>query len=381
MTADAPVLIAGAGIGGLTLALALARRNIPAIVLERSPAPDPVGAGIQLSPNAGRVLDALGLGDRLDAAALRPASLRVLDGPSGKPIVDIPLGAAAESRYGAPYRVLHRADLHGVLLQAARERPSVELRFGSAVARVHDAAAPSLTVRDGDGIERTVRGRLIAGADGIRSAVARHLRLPAARPTGMTAWRAMVRTPNEPSACMRLWLNHRAHLVCYPIARGEASNLVLVLEQASNGDAVPRLDPAAWSRDVLMLVAQAASWSPWSIFSRPALPVGWTGPVTLLGDAAHPIPPFLAQGAALAIEDAFVLASRLAGAAAEQAARGYERERRPRWQRVRRAAERTGTIYHLGRPASLARDIGMRLVPAATRLAPYDWLFGWRPQP
>lgn len=381
MSRDDHVLIAGAGIGGLTLALMLARAGIASVVLDRAGAPEPVGAGIQLSPNAGRILDGLGLAAAIDAVAARPAAVRVADGRTGRAIADIPLGRDAERRYGAPYRVLHRADLHALLLEAVRACGNVAIIFGAAVTRLHVADSRAGLDADGPDGPHRLDGRLVVGADGMRSRVAAELGLPPAVPACVTAWRATIAGAQIDGAATALWLNCGAHLVAYNLARGRALNLVLVLDDQAAQDttAVPPTRGGDWAAEPRRLIETAASWTPWPLFTRPAA-TGWHGPVTLLGDAAHPVLPFLAQGAALAIEDAAVLASALAmpGRSPEEAARRYEHARLSRWRRVQDAAAFTGRLYHLGPMAGRMRDAGLRLLPPGRRLARYDWLYGWR---
>ncbi len=384
------VVVAGAGIAGLTSALALAARGFEVTVCERARVLSEVGAGLQLSPNCGRILSGLGLDAALDAHAVRPEAIDIRSGPSGRRIVALPLGASAAARHGGPYRVLHRADLQKALLGAVLAQGRVTLALEAAVDAVEEG-------RDGLGV--TVAGEpieadLVVGADGVRSTVRGAVAGAAMpRPTGRTAWRATV--PADAAgpllAAMRttLFLGPAAHLVAYPISGGAAVNLVAVVEDPH---AAPGWDEPA---DLAVLDAAFADWAEpvralidgplWRRFTLNAVdPAGrWaTARIALLGDAAHAMLPFLAQGAAMAIEDAAVLAAELADAPATPAAalRRYEARRKPRVTKVWQGARTAGRLYHLGRIAALARDAGMAALGGPALLARYDWLYGWTPE-
>lgn len=343
------------------------------------------GAGIQLSPNAGRVLDALGLGPALDRVAVRPEEIRIGEGRSGRTIGSIPLGPGATRRYGAPYRVLHRADLQAVLLDAVRRTPGIELRLGETVLGT-SGDRPTLVSENSHG-RCEWSGRLLVGADGVRSAVRAMLASAAGLPApAFIAWRALADAARVPaellSPAIRIWLAGSAHLVAYPVADGKRLNLVLLTEARAAGDAPPRAIVAAFGGIAAGALAAAGNWTPWPLFDVAPVTEFGDGPITLLGDAAHPVLPFLAQGAALAIEDAAVLAGFLATKSdARGAARAYEAARTSRWRRVRAAAVASGRIYHLSGIAAAARNAALRAIPPSLLLARYDWLFGWRPSP
>ncbi len=350
------------------------------LLVERATRLEETGAGLQLSPNAGRVLDALGLGPALDGASVRPEAIRIGHGRSGRTLADIPLGSGAERRYGAPYRVLHRADLQRVLVEAVAREPLIELRLGETVV---DVTGDSPAV-----VSESARGRsehyayAVVGADGVRSAIRATTGgrgLPEPR---YIAWRAMADAARAGGAmpATRIWLAPGAHLVAYPVANREQVNLVLVTPAPAAGEAPPREAVAAFGGPAADLLGAAERWTAWPLFDvEPALRFG-EGPITLIGDAAHPVLPFIAQGAALAIEDAAVLAHHLArGPDPARAARAYETLRAPRWRRVAAAAAANGRIYHLSGIAAGLRDAALRAAPPGRLLARYDWLFGWRP--
>jgi salicylate hydroxylase len=385
------VTIAGAGIGGLTAALCIARAGFAVTVLERAPALEEVGAGIQLSPNASRVLIALGLGGALAPVVVAPAGMDVRSGPSGTVLASATLGAEAARRWGAPWWVVHRADLLAVLAEAAAAEPLVTVETASAVETVTPVADGfALTLCDGG--RREVPA--LIGADGIRSAVRRSLG-DATPPTfrHRSAFRATIDMAAVPAALrgdrLGLWLGPDAHLVHYPLRAGSLCNVVVIIgdDAPIEGWRAPG-DPAlltarlsGWAEAPRQLVAVAGPWQRWSLADRPT----WFGPgegaATLTGDAAHAMLPFVAQGGAMAIEDAAVLA-RCCEATPDDLPRAFracEKERAARVARIQSLARRNGAIYHLKGPAAFARDAAIRLMGGRGLLAQQDWIYAYRP--
>ena len=392
MPASRSIIIAGAGIGGLTAALALARAGYRSVVLEQAARLEEAGAGIQLSPNATRVLIALGLGDRLRSRVIAPEAIRVIDARSARDIVRVPL-AGAEARYGAPYWLIHRADLQALLVDAVDKSADVALHLG---ARVDDYAlhAHGITVEAKTAAgSRDEQGIALIGADGLWSNLRARLSDRAAPQFAQrTAWRAMV--PADGLAAdfrapaTTLWLGRDAHLVHYPVKGGKLVNIVAIIAdtfdepgwsaEGQRDDLLARFASfAAQARDLLALPQR---WQKWALFDRPVARAG-QGPVTLLGDAAHPMLPFLAQGAALAIEDAAVLAQCLqqGGNDIDGAMRRYEGLRRRRAARAQREAQRNGARYHLSGLRAVARNMALRAMGGERLLHRYDWLYGWTP--
>jgi salicylate hydroxylase len=395
VSAPRRIVVAGAGIGGLTAALALAVRGHGVTVVEQSARLEEAGAGLQLSPNASRVLVELGLGEALRSVVVAPEALEVRAAGSGRRVVRMPLGPVAELRYGAPYWMLHRADLQAALVSAAQANPQITLAAGGKVegfAARHDG----VTVRSQRGSEPVAyEADALIGADGLWSTIRNRLG-NAATPQfrRRTAWRSLVPAADAPAALrdpiVRLWLGPEAHLVHYPVCGGRAINIVAIASdsreqpgwsgEGSAQELMQRFPPSHWCREARALLELPATWSTWRLYDMPPLARWGEGPVTLLGDAAHPMLPFLAQGAALAIEDAAVLADALAQSPdVPSALRAYEHARRARVARVQAAARRNGTVYHLAGVAALVRDLGMRIIGGDGLLRRYDWIYRWCP--
>ena len=388
------ILIAGAGIGGLTAALALAQRGIGVTLLDQAEKLEEAGAGIQLSPNATRVLIALGLADRLEPAIVEPAAIRLRSGHSGREIATLPLGATMLARYGAPYWVIHRADLQKVLLEAVAAEPRIALTLGAKVDDfTFDAAGVRARVNCG-GAAAEYRGAALIGADGLRSTIRARLGdSKSPRLADRSAWRtvapAEVVQPQYLEPVVNLWLGAGWHLVHYPVRAKAAVNIVWVIRDRWESIAwtteVDRSDLLARSsqlpREARSFVQAAGGWQKWTLCDRAPSWSWGNGLVTLIGDAAHPMLPFLAQGAAMAIEDAAVLAGELSRSPVDPAGalRRYEQARQTRTARIQRAARRNDFTYHLGEPVASIRDTILRALGGERLLAQHDWIYRWRP--
>jgi salicylate hydroxylase len=382
------VLIVGGGIGGLTTATALAQNGMATTLLERSVFADETGAGIQLGPNATRALAQLGALDAVEAVAFGPDVLRLFDGISGDTLASVPLGRAAEARYGAPYLTVHRADLHAALLASCGANKGIELRDGFEVTEV-ESVPDGVVATGADGTK--VAGSSLIGADGLwsrlRKRIAPHAEL---RFSGATAWRALlprdlVPTPFD-APMVGLWLGPRAHLVHYPVRGGKELNIVAVVEggsakqgwnlRAEHDGLLPAF--GHWASPVKGLLERVESWRCWSLFRLKPLRRWTGGRMALLGDAAHPVLPYLAQGAGLAVEDAVALAATLKACGDDPACAftRYEALRMARTARVQAQAARFGRIYHLRGPAALARNFVLKRRRPETLLQGFDWLYG-----
>jgi 2-polyprenyl-6-methoxyphenol hydroxylase-like FAD-dependent oxidoreductase len=381
------VLILGGGIGGLSTAIALAKRGMSATLLERSSFADETGAGIQLGPNATHALRKLGTLDAVEAAGFAPGVIWLFDALSGRKLAAMPLGSQLEERYGAPYLTLHRADLHASLLAAVRTHGSIELREGFEVSAV-ETLADKVVARATDGTE--VEGSSLIAADGIWSSVRQRI-APRAELhfAGATAWRALLPRESVPAPfdepIVGLWLGPKAHLVTYPVRGGKDVNIVAVVEGGRakygwNRHAEPADLPGAfhrWAEPARALLEMAETWRCWSLYQLAPLRRWTKGRVALLGDAAHPVLPYLAQGAALAIEDAAALAASFeaCGGDALLAFPRYEALRRNRVAQVQRQAARYGRLYHLRGPAGLARNLVLKHRKPESLLQGFDWLY------
>ncbi|MHC2438922.1 FAD-dependent monooxygenase [Bradyrhizobium sp. USDA 4451] len=393
------VIVAGAGIGGLTASLTLAAQGFRVVVLEKAERLEEAGAGIQLSPNASRILVELGLKEPLARRAVTPESVTILSARAGGEIARMPLGQAAEFRAGAPYWVIHRADLQAALQAAVNDHPDIELRLGCQFEDV-TKHAKGLTVmqRRGNSRQEELAVALI-GADGIWSSVRGHL-FPDVQPqfSGLIAWRGTLDAtalPREYTAPrVQLWMGPDAHLVAYPISAGRQINVVAIVSGTWNrpGWSAPgdineikrAFATARWPATARMLIGAVDGWRKWALFTLPHIGRWSEGAVTLLGDAAHAMLPFAAQGAGMAIEDAAVLAKALSDSTGENtgnisaALKRYAQMRRARVARVQRMARQQGRIYHLSGAAAIARDLAIRAIGPERMLARQDWIYDWR---
>lgn len=379
------VAIVGAGIAGLTLAAELARVGSAFRVFEQAPRLGEVGAGVQLAPNAVRLLERLGLSDALRDVAVRPEAIELRRWDDGRVIARTALGAECEERYSAPYYTVHRADLHRALV-AAVGAGVVELdRRCEAVQESADGVRIDFA-----GGASAVAG-LVVGADGIHSAVRKRLSADRPRYSGQGIYRTVIPAGSVPALRAEpkvvLWLGPRQHLVCYPISGGEqisvAATTPVVQWQPESWTAPASPDDlrsayAGWHPDVRAVVEAAEEVTLWALHDRDPIPSWSTGRIALLGDAAHPMLPFFAQGANQAVEDACVLAACLSAAGdgdVSSALARYARIRRDRADRVQQISRRNSSTLHLGDgPARPEQDAELS---RSQRLAEQDWLYGY----
>ena len=398
------VLIAGGGIGGLAAALACSRAGCSVQLLEHAAAFAEVGAGIQLGPNVTRLLHAWGLGDALASVAAFPTHLQVRSAVSGRELGVLRLGDTAQRRYGAPYATLHRADLQRLLLGAVQQHTDIELRLRCAFS-AFTQTPQNVAARMGDG--QMVEGDLLLGADGLWSAVRQCLLGDGPpRVTGHLAYRALVLQAGLPahlrSQHITVWLGPDLHLVQYPVRGGGWLNVVGIVHAGAHAseqlDGVQRDDAAGdsavWDQHTSATHLRAAlvgacaplqglvnaidTWRRWVLCDRPPLRGAdqmARGRVALLGDAAHPMRPYLAQGAGMAIEDAAELGRVLADSPADASAalRAYADVRWQRNARVQARAIRNGRIFHARGLVRLGRDAALKVL--GERVLDLPWLY------
>ena len=388
--------VAGAGVAGLTVALCLEQAGFRVLVLEKRDGPSDLGAGIQVTPNAYGVLERLGLAPALRMAGHAPEGVRIRRGHDGRRLATVPLGASALDRYGRPYLVIHRADLMAALRHRCAERENIEIRYGEAISdlALHGRGLTCLTFGNERHSEHVVAA--LIGADGIRSATRRFV-VGSSEPvfTGRIAWRALV--PSESADDVfrgehtGLWLGPDTHLVHYPIRQGRVLNFVAIAPwlrggpppdrwvKAAEGD--PRRGFERWDRRVTDMMRRASGWGGWPLHAHQGPFGAWSnGPVCLIGDAAHAIEPFAAQGAAMAIEDAAVLAFHLSRSRDEpsEAFGHYAHARRKRVTMVRRATEANRRRYHMSGFAGAARDFFLPRLSGEDLLNRLDTIYFWR---
>ncbi len=360
MSQGLSIAIIGGGIGGLTSALCLARCGYRVHVLEQASAIVEAGAGIQLSPNATKVLLQLGLGDALAAVCVQPEATHIRNWRSGRQISQTPLGEAAQTRYGAPYYHAHRGDLIKLLADAATSEPNIDIHLGL---RIEDF------VQNVDHVALTARGQterfdIMVGADGIHSVVRAKL-WGEQQPdfTGNMAWRMLVPIDGLPKEMVvpktTVWWGPGKHFVHYLVSGGRYMNCVCVVETntwhaeswtESGSVGELRADFGGWHEDIQTLLTQAdeSTLFKWGLFDRPPMDRWSQGRVTLLGDACHPTLPFMAQGAAMAIEDAVILANCLTGQTdVARALQRYAELRRSRTARIQRGSRRNARVFHM----------------------------------
>ena len=388
------VLIAGGGIAGLAAGFGAARAGWEVRLFERAAVFSEVGAGVQLGPNVVRRLQSWGLQGALQAVAAFPPRLVVRCALSGAQLGALALGATAVQRYGAAYASIHRADLHSLLLQALQQQPDVHLNLEQTI-EGYSASDDAVTVRTH--CKKVIEGDALLGADGVRSRVrAQLLGDGPPRVTGHLAYRVVVPQAALPQALrtseVTTWLGPRLHVVQYPVRRGELQNLVVIIEGPAPDD-LDTWDHSANAADlesalagtctalqdvVRGVPAAGGGWRLWPLADRPPLraPAQMAqGLVALCGDAAHPMRPYLAQGAGMAIEDAAELESALSMHDLEVPLR-LRRYALNRWQRAARVQARSlrnGRIFHATGLMRWGRDLSMRLL--GERLLDQPWLY------
>ncbi len=384
------ILVAGGGIGGLAAALALARQGLQVTVLEQAGNLGEIGAGIQIGPNAFHALDRLGVGDLARDKAVYVDGLVLMDAVSDQRICTIPLEAPFRQHFRNPYAVIHRADLHGVLLQGCRADPRVALRTAARVVDyAHETTGVVALLENGERLP----GQALIGADGLRSAVrARLVGDGEPRVSGHTTYRSVIPTEQMPEElrwnAATLWAGPKCHIVHYPLQGWKVFNLVATVHtdasEAVAGEPVPtELVRASFAHVVpraQRIIHAAESWKRWVLCDREPQENWVDGRVALLGDAAHPMLQYMAQGACMALEDAVCLGETL-GAEPDDipaALAAYATARLPRTTRLQLASRAMGEyVYHPAGAQRLARNVWLGAKSPADFYTSLDWLYGF----
>jgi 3-hydroxybenzoate 6-monooxygenase len=389
---DRQVFIVGGGIGGLAAALALARQGIAAQIIEQAAEFKEIGAGIQLGPNVFWMFDILGLVERVSALAVFPNNLIMMDSITGQEVTRVPLGDKFRKRFKHPYALIHRADLHKVLLEACKKSDRIRLDASQKVVKVEETS-DGIVVRTESGKE--YHGAALIGADGIWSSI-REIVVGDGKPkpAGHITYRAVLPTSEMPEQYrwhdMVVWAGEKVHLVHYPLRTGDLFNLVAVFHSNryeegwdSYGDPAELHERFAKTcAPVRTLLEKIESWRMWVLCDRPPIKEWSRGRITLLGDAAHPMLQYLAQGANMAIEDAVCLANEVIEFAGDYPAafRAYQQTRYLRTGRVQIMARVYGEFFHAGGVAKELRNIMLGARSVEDHIAGVEWLYGERPE-
>jgi len=384
-----PILVAGGGIGGLAAALALARQGFPVKVLEQAPELGEIGAGIQLGPNAFAAFDALGIGENARGRAVYTDEMVMHDALDESLVGRIPTGAAFRQRFGNPYAVIHRADVHMSLLEGAQRSGRVEVLTSTAVQRV-EQDEESVTVYDARG--GIHRGAALIGADGVKSAVRRQYVGDEARVSGHVVYRAVVDSKDFPEDlrwnAASIWVGPNCHLVHYPLRGGEQYNVVVTFHSREKEEwsvrEGSREEVKSYFEGICprarQLIDLPKDWKRWATADRE--PIGqWTfGRAILLGDAAHPTLQYLAQGACMALEDAVTLGEALRARDNDFATAFalYQRSRVARTARVVLSAREMGRVFHAKGVERLVRNDLWKERPTERFYDAMEWLYGWK---
>ncbi len=386
---DSQVIVAGGGIGGLAAALALVRRGFTVKVLEQAPQLGEIGAGIQLGPNAFSAFDALGVGERTRSRAVYTDYMVMHDALDEYQVGKIPTGEAFLKRFGNPYAVIHRQDVHDSLLEGAQATGKISFCTSTRVSRV-EQDEQGVTAIDQTG--QAHRGVALIGADGVKSVVREQFVGDPARVTGHVVYRAVVDKKDFPQDLQwnaaSIWVGPHCHLVHYPLRGGEQYNVVVTFhsrgqEQWGVTDG-SREEVQSYFQDICpkarQLIDLPKSWRRWATADREPI-ARWTfGRVTLLGDAAHPTTQYMAQGACMALEDAVTLgeALRVHGNDFHKALDLYQHSRIARTARIVLSGREMGRIYHAKGVERLVRNDLWRGRTPERFYDAVEWLYGWK---
>ena len=383
-----PILIAGGGIGGFAAALALAKRGFKVQVLEQAPEIGEIGAGIQLGPNAFNAFDALGIGDRARARAVYTDYMVMHDALDEYRVGRIETGDGFRKRFGNPYAVIHRADIHSSLVEGAQENGDIEIITSC---RITDVAQDEngVTVTDQNG--QTYAGQALIGADGVKSVVREKYVGDLALVTGHVVYRAVVPKAEFPEDLQwnaaSIWVGPNCHLVHYPLRGGEEYNVVVTFHSREQEEwgvkDGSKEEVLSYFQNVCpkarQLIELPKSWKRWATADRDPIDQWTYGRMTLLGDAAHPTTQYMAQGACMAMEDAVTLgeALRISDNNITQAFAIYQQARVSRTARIVLSSREMGKLYHAQGVQRLVRNDLWRDRPSERFYDAMEWLYNW----
>lgn len=393
------VIISGAGIGGLTTALACAQHGFFVRLFERTDSMSEVGAGLQLSPNAMHCLKRVGVAEEILQEASVSEGVDIRDGLDGSKLTEISF-SNSQKNYGQPYCVIHRAKLQSVLLQAVFKNRNIVIENDREFHSLHQNQTKILaTYLDTHGLPYEITGDVLISSDGVWSTTRKYIPDSSiANYTGKSAWRTTIQASDFPPnlkqlqsndcTLTRLWLAPHSHLVIYPISKGREYNLVAITndEPGNEKQARPANQPfqidhfQSWHQTIREILNISCHWTRWPLASVDPDKNWIHGRLALLGDAAHSMLPFIAQGASMAIEDAIIVADCLAlDNNPPSALEKYQKLRKSRVTRVARMAESNGNLYHASGAMRLARNLVMKTVPSNFLAQRNAWIYRWSP--
>jgi len=395
-TKEQPIIIAGAGIAGLSAGLALAKKGFFVEILEANRAPQEVGAGLQLASNATRILENLGLLGACQKLGVEPDTLCLNDGKAGTTRLNIPLKEIAKRRWQSPYLSIHRADLQRVLLEAAQNNTFIALLFNHRLtSQRSDTDGVVVTVKT-EGLKKELKTGFLVGCDGVWSALRQSSpNHDKSTFSGFIAWRTTVDASSVPQALIKtnnsvrsinVWMGAHNHLVAYPIQSGRAYNFVAITRGRNPGETWSRQgDKSAliqlfngWNATILDFFQSVDNWTYWPLFAMTPIKFSQSERVVYLGDTAHSFLPFAAQGAAMAIEDAATLSEALVlDLPLAEAVNLFSSARQKRVAAVSKRGNFNGFVYHLAGPMAVARNLVMKMRPAESFMAGLDWLYSF----
>ena len=388
------IVIAGAGVAGLSAALECAARGWSVQLFEKAHALSEVGAGLQLAPNAMRHLERLGVADRLSSHAVTPEALYLMDGRKARPLLAMQLGDKALKRWRHPYVVCHRADLQSALLDACNDNPNIEINLGAEILS-HTAEGSGITaiVRRGTN-EQTIRAEYLIACDGVWSMQRAKAGHDKSRFSGHIAWRTTVAANDLPASftsaipeqkSVSAWLGKKAHFIAYPVKGGEFFNFVAITTGENPGEVWSKTGECSrlqsiyedWSKPVRDVLNVADEWTYWPLFEMGEAQFVGPDRTIFLGDASHAVTPFAAQGAAMAIEDAAALAEALDNEDQQSALKRFDSVRKERIAAVAKRGQINRFAYHATGAFALGRNMLFAMRSPDGFLKDLDWLYGY----